>query len=260
MTERRDTDWVIRELAEKLDPIGLDEMVGLRLMNRMDMKFVTCRKRLEQLLEMARGSYRAQLHEGTRLSPYMTTYWDTGEHLFYLQHHNGRTPRQKVRVRTYVGEEMLTFLEVKTKNNHGRTGKKRVRVAGQDDVTAAADFVAMQVGHSLGELHPTLRNHFRRLTLVNCGMTERLTIDMGICFDNLETQDHVGTGELVVIELKRDGAVASPVLEMLRSLRVKPLGFSKYCIGSVMTNPSLKHNEFKPRLTEIDHQVHKIYY
>ena len=37
------------------------------------------------------------------------------------------------------------------------------------------------------------------------------------------------------IELKRDGQVFSPVLEMLHQLHIHPHGFSKYCMGSALT-------------------------
>ena len=47
----------------------------------------------------------------------------------YLAHQNGRVIREKIRVRTYVSSG-LTFLEVKNKNNKGRTDKKRIRVQG----------------------------------------------------------------------------------------------------------------------------------
>ena len=52
----------------------------------------------------------------------------------------------------------------------------------------------------------------------------------------------------MVVELKRDGNVYSPVLALLRKLRIKPSGFSKYCIGTVMTNDRIKKNNFKEKL------------
>ena len=58
-------------------------------------------------------------------------------------------------------------------------------------------------------------------------------------------------GNLVVIELKRDGRVPSPVLEMLRQLHIHPHSFSKYCMGSALTNPQLPCNRFKSKLIEI---------
>jgi hypothetical protein len=86
---------------------------------------------------------------------------------------------------------------------------------------------------------------------VNYDKTERLTIDFDVHFHNLETGKDAETGPLVIIELKRDGNVFSPVLEILRTLRIKPSGFSKYCIGSVMTNKSLKHNIFKAKMVTL---------
>ena len=90
-----------------------------------------------------------------------------------------------------------------------------------------------------------MQNRFQRITLVNYGKTERLTIDFNVQFYNHETDTNAQTGDLVIIELKRDGNVYSPILELLRQLRIKPHGFSKYCIGSAMTNGHLKNNNFK---------------
>jgi hypothetical protein len=59
--------------------------------------------------------------------------------------------------------------------------------------------------------------------------------------------------DLAVIELKRDGHCPSPLLEMLRTLRVFPASFSKYCLGMAATDDTLKHNNFKPQL----HALHK---
>ena len=253
MMEKHDINERISEWLEQLNPITLEEMSDIRLMNRTDTKFVTNKRKLAQLLELAQGKYYAQFHNGSKIADYMTTYWDTDNHHFYFEHHNGRAPRQKVRVRTYM-DSNDTFLEVKTKNNHGRTKKKRIKVSGQEmaqEHEEANAFVGELVHRGLADMHPSVRNRFHRITLVNYGKTERLTIDFDIRFHNFETNDEAGTGDLVVIELKRDGNVYSPVLEMLRRLRIKPSGFSKYCIGSVMTNRGLKRNMFKEKLVRI---------
>jgi hypothetical protein len=62
---------------------------------------------------------------------------------------------------------------------------------------------------------------------------------------------------LVIIELKRDGLLPSPVLEMLRTLRIHPHGFSKYCMGSALTNGNLPVNRFKRKLIEIRKIINK---
>lgn len=244
----------IEELLEHLDPITLEQMSEIRLMNRTDTKFVTNKTKLAELLALCQGHYYAQFNAGSKIAAYRTTYWDTDEHHFYLDHHNGRSPRQKVRVRTYM-DSGVTFLEVKTKNNHGRTKKKREEVPGQGLISEKEEFLQGLVHLGVGDIHETVQNNFHRITLVNYGKTERLTIDFDVHFLNMETGKETATGDLVIIELKRDGNVYSPILELLRQLRIKPSGFSKYCIGSVMTNPSLKHNMFKPKLVRISKYV-----
>ena len=242
-------DARIDELLTNLKPITLDEMKDIRLMNRTDTKFVTNKENLARLLELAQGKYYAQFNEGSKIANYMTTYWDTENHKFYLEHHNGRAPRQKVRVRTYMDSD-ITFLEIKTKNNHGRTKKKRVEVPSQQITGEGGneEFLQERVHIGLSDIHPTVRNQFHRITLVNYEKTERLTIDYDVSFHNMETGRSADVGQLVIIELKRDGNVFSPVLDMLRQLRIKPSGFSKYCIGSVMTNDRLKQNNFRERM------------
>lgn len=249
-----DIDTRIHNLLDELKPITLEEMSSIRLMNRTDKKYVTNKEKLAELLQLARGQYYAQFNAGSKIASYRTTYWDTDNHHFYMEHHNGRAPRQKVRVRTYM-DSGVTFLEVKTKNNHGRTKKKRVEVPAQGMISAEGDFLMERVHLSPADIHETVQNNFHRITLVNYGKTERLTIDFDVKFHNYDTDSDAETGNLVIIELKRDGNVYSPVLDMLRQLRIKPSGFSKYCIGSVMTNKSLKHNMFKPKLTKINKLV-----
>ncbi len=249
----------LKTLLGQLEPITLEQMSSIRLMNRTDTKFVTNRTTLLRLLERVQGRYYAQYLNDRRIADYRTIYWDTPDHRFFLEHHNGRAPRQKVRVRTYMDSD-ITFLEVKTKNNHARTKKKRIMVPAPDRlVEAGADnFLHEHVGLKLDDIRPSVQNRFNRITLVNYEKTERLTIDFGVHFLNFETDVESGTGELVIIELKRDGNVFSPVLDILRQLRVKPSGFSKYCIGSLLTNPALKRNMFKEKLVRIDKLVNTI--
>ena len=248
------TDQSIEHWLAQLPPISLDEMSGIKLMNRTDTKFVTNKAHLARLLELAQGQYYAQQINDNRIANYRTTYWDTLGHRFFLEHHNGRAPRQKIRVRTYLDSD-LTFLEVKTKNNHGRTKKKRITVPSQEktDVVGAggSEFTEKLTGVTFNDIIPTVQNRFQRITLVNLGKTERLTIDFNVGFHNYETERDAVTGDLVIIELKRDGNVFSPVLDILRQLRIHPSGFSKYCIGSLMTNGRLKKNLFKKKMIRV---------
>jgi len=242
----------MNELLSTFTPISLSEMSGIKLMNRIDTKFVTTLERLEQLLAMAQNDYYVQEINGQRNLEYDTTYFDTDDYDMYAAHQHGHTNRQKIRFRTYCISG-LQFMEIKTKNNHGRTKKKRIEVADMDlHDSAKRLFIDQHLHYGVDTLQPALNNHFSRITLVNKAKTERLTIDSALRFRNLQSNGQREMGNLVIIELKRDGLVFSPVLGMLRQLRIHPHGFSKYCMGSAFTNSQLSVNLFKPKLCYID--------
>lgn len=244
----------ISQHVEALPPITLDEMKSIRLMNRTDQKYLTNLSTLDRLLQMVEGKYRAQVVNGKRICGYATTYFDQeGNHSMFRQHETGHKPRTKVRVRTYL-ESDLTFLEVKKKDNHGKTAKTRIQVPSLDAVTKqgeGADFVDQATGLDLKNLHPVVSNRFKRITLVNMDMTERLTIDFDIRFKCHASGEECTMDQVVVIELKRDGRAPSPILPILRQLRIKPSGFSKYCIGASVTGAQPRINRFKKRLVKI---------
>ena len=244
-------------LLASFAPITLAEMSSVKLMNRTDTKFVTTLPKLMQLLKMAQDDYYAQEIDGARNMLYDTTYFDTNDYAMYRQHQCGHTNRQKIRFRTYVSSH-LQFMEVKTKNNHGRTKKKRIEVTDMDltDV-GKREFLASHLHFDVDTLIPHMHNYFRRITLVNKAKTERLTIDTALQFHNVQTNVDRDMGPLVIIELKRDGLVFSPVLEMLRQLHIHPHGFSKYCMGAALTNQQLPVHRFKKKLRDVERILSK---
>jgi hypothetical protein len=245
----------MQDLLNLYAPISLEDMKEIRLMNRIYTKFVTTVPVLMQLLEMAKDDYWAQEIDGERNLAYQTTYFDTLDYNMYYVHQSGHTNRQKLRFRTYVSSN-LQFMEVKTKNNHGRTKKKRMKVVDTDITDSEKlNFLQEHLRYNPDELRPAIANSFNRITLVNKGKTERLTIDTDLQFNNLVTGTKRNMGKLVIVELKRDGLCYSPVLEMLRQLRVFPHGFSKYCMGSALTNDELKVNRFKQKLRDVERIV-----
>ena len=155
-----------------------------------------------------------------------------------------------------------TFFEIKNKNNHGRTKKKRISIEALETMHEEYDsiipFMDKHAWYRIEEVSPVIENWFNRITLVNFGKTERLTIDFNLRFHHLKSDKRDELQRVAIIELKRDGNVPSPALDIIRELRIKRSGFSKYCIGSAMTNDSLKHNNFKERLTMIVKMENKL--
>ncbi len=236
-------------------PITLEEMSSVKLMKRTDSKYVTDIATLVLLLDKAKAGYYVQEINNTRLAHYNTLYWDfPSDHHFYLIHAQKRKPRIKVRTRRYV-DSGIAFLEVKRKDNHGKTRKKRVSVPVektiQEDSLYGSDFLMEQLGLRFDQLIPALSNFFTRITLVNYQKTERVTIDLQLRIENHETGINADLSNCVIIELKRDGRTFSPLLAMLRQLRIKPSGFSKYVIGTAVTNPHLRKNLLRKRLRKL---------
>ena len=245
----------IEEKIQVLPPITLQEMSGIKLMNRTDTKFVTTLEQLCTFLSSVKGEYFIQEIDNRRIANYHTTYFDTEDYEMYRMHHAGRSVREKIRVRTYLDSDD-TFLEVKNKNNHGRTKKKRINVGGvhtlEAEIADVAPFLGKVAWYTLDDISPAIENWFNRITLVNYGKTERLTIDFNLRFHHLRSGGKESLQRIAIIELKRDGNIHSPALDLLRKARIKRSGFSKYCIGSALTHKGLKRNNFKERLIMID--------
>lgn len=173
----------------RMPTLDLDRIAAVRLMNRVDTKYLVDERRCMELLELAADQYYVQIIDDCRACRYATLYYDTPQWDMYHLHHNRRLTRQKIRTRTYV-ETGVTYLEVKNKSNKGRTHKRRMALdrslfAAAATDTAAADFLRREARYAPETLSPSLATRFVRVTLVNHAMTERLTIDFDLHFDNV---------------------------------------------------------------------------
>lgn len=237
----------------KMPSIGLDDMKSVRLMNRIDQKYMATVDKLEELLSRIAEGYYVQHIDGNPLAPYKTLYFDTDDLRMYIMHHNKKLNRQKLRVRTYRSTN-TTFFEIKNKDNKKKTHKVRIPI----DVTLfdkalevpeVKKFVDENTPYPVATLHECLENRFERITLVDKGMSERVTIDSGICFHNRATGIDADISRLLVIEVKHEvGAPTSDIERALHEMHILPRRMSKYCIGTALTDPTVKANRFKEKL------------
>ena len=247
----------------QLGRITLDEMDSIKLMNRIDTKYLTDARTLPLVLEdAAREGYRALVTGESMIAGYDTVYFDSPGLQMYLDHHNRRLVREKVRTRQYVGTKQF-FLEIKKKNNHGRTRKKRTQIQETDFMdfgcnADACEFLSERSKYPVDVLSPSLETVFDRITLVNPLKTERITIDTNVSFRNLRGGSTASLGSAVIIEVKQDGRAGSQMKQILLNRRVKPLKISKYCIGVTLTSGGgVKKNRFKPRVRQIEKQINE---
>ena len=245
----------VAEVLTGFSTITLEEMSAVKLMNRIDTKFLVSVTRLPEILARFQDSYFVQTKDSCRISHYNTLYYDTPDAQMYLAHHDRKLTRQKLRARIYC-DTGNAFCEIKNKNNKKRTKKKRIpiEVSQFGDMLAceeARTFVTEKLRYEVGCLVPHVENEFDRITLVNPNKTERLTFDSNIRFVNRHTGLSAAVPDLVIIELKQDGHVPSFAKDVLREMRIKPKRISKYCLGTVLTNPEVKSNRFKIKLRYI---------
>jgi len=246
----------IEKILETFEPISLDEMDKVKLMDRTDTKFIFTADKLPCLLRKATEYYKVLTINNKRLFLYRSKYLDTLNSQMYLEHHNRNLNRYKVRFREYVDSD-TRFLEIKFKNNKGRTNKIRIkREKIEEDISKKSkQFINNNTPYNSEELETKLWNKFSRLTLVQKKMNERLTIDMNLQFIK-DSKVHK-LPFLIIAEVKRSRFSGySDFINLLNEERIKPTGMSKYCLGMILLDKNLKYNRFKRKLLTLNKMSH----
>jgi len=238
-------------------PISLANLDKVKLLNRVDTKFVFHQAKLPLILEAMSSSYRSLDIDENRIFSYKSHYLDGDNYPFYLAHHNGKMNRVKVRFRNYA-DTGSTYLEVKFKSNKGRTIKQRMP-SGEFSYPLSEDallFLSEVSGIKI-LLSPALLNSFKRITLVDDAEMERVTFDVGLQYSM--NGSVVSLDGIVVAEVKQDTLNRqSSVMRKLKDLCIYPSSFSKYCMGMALLNPGIKHNRFRPGILALQKltQIH----
>lgn len=238
--------------------ISLEEMNEVKLLNRFDKKYCVNMQQMQNILASISGNYYVLKIDGTKIQTYHSVYYDTPSDLFYLSHHNGIGSRYKIRKREYVNSA-ISFFEIKHKTNKGKTNKKRIPALSViPEITAAENrFIYTATNHIFDGLTVKSENTFNRITLVSKAFDERCTIDLNIAFDNNEWSFLLD--DFAVIELKQGTLnMKSELAAVLKTGRIYPLGFSKYCMGRALSERNLKKNMFKSKILKIKKQCNLV--
>ncbi len=252
-----DREEILDTSLDRFQSIGLAEMEHASLQDRKESKYLLTAEQAWDLISHLPDTYRVFEVDGQRVQTYSTTYYDSPHLNLYLTHHNGNKPRYKVRTRSYVGSG-LNFLEVKEKKNTGRTIKHRLQTEGLVTHlgTELREFFCSCLPYDYSEFKPVLKNEYRRIALVSTTTPERITLDIDLSYHTDSTD--LALPELVIAELKRSSDLpGSPAYDYLNRMRVKPKGFSKYCIGiSLLYGNLIKHNNFNMTLRLLEKMMH----
>lgn len=242
---------IIVSFLQTFEPINLKDLDEVRLLKRIDTKFVFHIAQLLEILEVIKDDYYVLEIDEKRAFNYESLYFDTDSFDLYKQHHNGRINRMKVRYRRY-SDSGLCFFEVKYKVNGGlQTHKKRLQTPNLVEQLTERELALVnhpQIDKTA--LHSKLWIFFTRMTLVNRAKTERLTIDFNLSFDNYRQRHDID--DLVIAEVKTEKTCFnSPIVKALKARHIEEIGFSKYSMG-VAWLENVKSNLFKPNFIKIN--------
>ena len=215
-------------------------------MKRVDTKFVFNRTLLEEIFPLLVDQYKLLYVNDVVKSKYTSLYFDTKGFKFFMNHHNGKLNRYKVRFREYI-DSQVSFLEVKRKNSKGKTIKKRIQV---DVPTKTLNLDQKQfIKNRLKEDYDLLychTNFFHRITMVNKFLKERITIDFDLRFESEKKTIKDETNHIVIAELKQEKLDRTSFFyKLMKENSIRPSSMSKYCIGTSLLNKDLKSNRFK---------------
>lgn len=251
------------ELRDQLDAhsvITLMQASSINFMNRVDKKFILKYEELISLLKLSSKNFLIVKDQNTRFFDYRNLYLDTpGLHMF-MNHQRGRNHRFKVRFREYTGYGKV-FIEVKEKRK-GVTSKTRRQLENihtleetlplKEKIPSDAEtFLEQSCPYTLDMLIPAVFSSYTRFTLIHRNGKERVTIDSNLLFTSAEKKTD-RTQNLYIAEVKSakgtGGTADISFFRMLKDLHIRPKSVSKYCIGSILTHPEIKYNQFKPTL------------
>ena len=226
------------------------------LQRRFDRKFVLRDQQLSQVLAQVNGHYRLLPAKDKPLATYTTVYFDTPDMFMFRQHARGKRPRFKVRIRHYP-DRQVSYLEVKEKTNRGETLKQRKQLPyGQEEIDAGHHaFIAKYTQLDPGSLRPLLTTNFKRLTLLDPVLGERVTSDIFLSFAIGGTSKDLS--RLVITEIKQAGAFhRTPFIDALHDAGAHARSFSKYALGVAFLGLATRINAFRPAVRMIERLVH----
>jgi hypothetical protein len=247
MTARsRASDEVAGSVA-RLPAASLAEVIErTALQARIDRKYLIPADRFAELTARLADTYAALEIDRLRGFAYQSVYFDTPDLLTYRQHLPGRRRRYKVRTRTYLDSGDCVF-EVKLRGRREQTVKARLPypLADRTHINPQAHaFLAGQLQEAYGQPVPQLAAKvtigYRRTTLVDLRRGTRLTCDVDLTCTG-DGRVAAGLSRHVLVETKSHGPPAEADIA-LRSLRLRPVQMSKYCVAVALLYPGIRCN------------------
>lgn len=253
--------------------------------NRYDFKFIIPNNKLIPIINALKLSFSVLAINQKTQFKYQTTYYDTENYDMYNNHHRGKFPRYKIRIRTYnnIDETNMfakktqtpekianmefhptfktqfftdeTYLEIKKKNNNTLSEKYRIKLENisSPDIKKLINTIPQITPYQNIMLQPTLKTNYTRITFLNLQNNNKITIDNNIFFSSENKNKNIN--EFYILEYKTNKkAINQEFRRLLKENGIYQTSFSKYCFGLNYTHHKLKKNNFVPILKKLQKQ------
>ncbi len=241
----------INEIIFCFETADLKELEQMRLLDRFDTKYIFSYDLLENILNNLISEYNVLSINEKRCFNYYNQYYDTADYSLHRMHINGKRTRFKVRKRNYDNSNQ-TYFELKLKNNKGKTEKHRLPILNangnlnEDEINFLKKY-----NIDLLNLFPSVKVYYKRITLTNKNLPEKITIDFDIDFISSYKSKRIDG--LVIAERKNLKSNNNTFFKaLMEEQRIEEYSISKYCTGGIYTIPNIKYNRYKPKILLIN--------
>jgi acyl-CoA thioesterase len=132
------------------------------------------------------------------------------------------------------------YVEVKTKTNKNQTIKFRKQI---ENWSESKEFIHDHTFLFESDLHQSLCSEYTRITLLHKQRIEKVTLDFNLSF--FEKEKSIRYNNLVIIEVKAENSSTIYFNTIMKKYKIRSGSLSKYCLGLIALNPTLKKNNFK---------------
>ena len=239
---------MLTTVLDSFDAIDISLSADKSLQTRYDRKFTIKASLLPLILSEINKEYQCQTINGLKISTYESNYYDSTDLQAYHHTRIKRPNRFKIRRRLYHNGN-LSFLEIKKKVKGGKTVKQRV--ASSDDINNEDSISFLNENNiNASNLNHVINVFYDRFTLISNTNNERVTIDKDIFYEC--NANKTSLENIAIIEIKQEKITNnSKLYRVLSSMNLRPLSFSKYCLGMGLMNQEINTKGFNKKLNKV---------
>lgn len=255
-------DINIIDLLNDFDVIDSSQLYDVNSSDFSSKKYIVHKSELKEILKEVRDDYFIAEIKTQKHNTYRKLYYDTSDFLFYFNRHRGLNKKTKYRSKLFLERDSV-FFEIKRNSTEQKIQSQEVK---EEETLVLSSKRRRKIAKYYKKHNSTfpedLRNKlqtsvictYTRFILVNKNASEHCVIDLNLSYKDLTSEvDNKKLEDLVIIKLRYDKKQKEKGFSaVLRERQIRRLAINKYVLGVILTQPEIKHNNFKPLLKRIE--------